>query len=65
LIKWALVCLPGEVLGFENLVLSVFDFIHAMIEAPKFRQMVRKSADQLVYYIILYMQMTEEQVGNE
>lgn len=52
----------GEVLGFENLVLSVFDFIHAMIEAPKFRQMVRKSADQLVYYIILYMQMTEDQI---
>ncbi|XP_071960511.1 importin-9-like [Antedon mediterranea] len=51
----------GEVLGFENLVFSVFDFINGMIETPKFRSTIKKSVDQLFYYIVLYMQITEEQ----
>ena len=52
----------GAVLGFENLVFSVFDFITAMIESSKFRSTVKKSTDQLMYYTVLYMQITEEQV---
>ncbi|XP_033102932.1 importin-9-like [Anneissia japonica] len=52
----------GEVLGFENLVFSVFDFINGMVETPKFRSTIKKSVDQLFYYIVLYMQITEEQV---
>ena len=55
---------PGEVLGFENLVFSIFDFVSAMIDAPKFRGTVRKLCDQLLYYVVLYMQITEEQVGH-
>ncbi|XP_070557729.1 LOW QUALITY PROTEIN: importin-9-like [Ptychodera flava] len=51
----------GEVLGFENLVFSIFDFIHGLIETPKFRSTVLKSIEDLVYYVILYMQITEEQ----
>ncbi|XP_077981531.1 importin-9-like [Glandiceps talaboti] len=52
----------GEVLGFENLVFSIFDFVHGLIETPKFRSTVLKSLDDVVYYVILYMQITEEQV---
>ncbi|XP_071477109.1 importin-9-like [Diadema antillarum] len=52
----------GEVLGFENLVFSIFDFVSAMIDTPKFRGTVRKLCDQLLYYVLLYMQITEEQV---
>ena len=54
--------ISGEVLGFENLVLNVFEFVHAMLETSKFRSTIKKSCDQLLYYIILYMQITEEQV---
>lgn len=52
----------GEVLGFESLVFSVFDFIMALIECSKFRGTVKKSMDQLLYYVVMYMQITEEQV---
>ncbi|KAK2163574.1 hypothetical protein LSH36_77g04009 [Paralvinella palmiformis] len=52
----------GEVLGFESLVFSVFDFIMALIECRKFRGTVKKSMDQLLYYVVMYMQITEEQV---
>ena len=52
----------GEVLGFENLVYSVFEFIHGLIETAKFKSTVKKTLDQLLYYVLHYMQITEEQV---
>jgi len=51
----------GEVLGFENLVYSVFEFIHALIDTSKFRTVVKKSVNDLLYYVMLYMQITEDQ----
>lgn len=52
----------GEVLGFENLVFSIFEFVSTLIETSKFRGMVQKGMTDLLYYIILYMQITEEQI---
>lgn len=52
----------GEVLGFENLVFSIFDFVHTLLENNKFKSTVKKALPELIYYIILYMQITEEQV---
>ena len=53
----------GEVLGFENLVFSVFEFIHGLIETPKFKKTVKKFLDDLIYFLVLYMEITEEQVS--
>lgn len=53
----------GEVLGFENLVFSIFDFIHALTETNKNRAIVKKYCADLLYYVVLYMQITEEQVN--
>ena len=53
----------GEVLGFENLVFAIFEFVHALVESPKFRVAVKSGLSDLMYYIVLYMQITHEQVG--
>ncbi|KAJ7421519.1 Importin-9 [Pitangus sulphuratus] len=52
----------SEVLGFENLVFSIFEFVHALLENNKFKSTVKKALPELIYYILLYMQITEEQV---
>ena len=52
----------GEVLGFENLVISVFEFVHGLVETPKFKKDVKKHINDVVYFLLLYMQITEEQV---
>ncbi|TST85775.1 Importin-9 [Bagarius yarrelli] len=52
----------GEVLGFENLVFSIFEFVHTLLDNNKFRSTVRKALPELIYYIILYMQITEDQI---
>lgn len=51
----------GEVLGFENLVFAIFEFVHGLVESSKFRGAVKAGLADLVYYIVLYMQITEEQ----
>merc|ERR1719206_65565 len=51
----------GEVLGFENLVFAIFEFVHALVETPKFKGAVKSGLSELMYYIVLYMQITEEQ----
>lgn len=52
----------GEVLGFENLVFSIFDFVYSLVDAPKFRNMLKSGMTDLLYYIVLYMQMKEEKI---
>ena len=53
----------GQVLSFENLVNNIFEFVHALVETPRFRSSVREGISQVIYYIILFMQITEEQVS--
>lgn len=36
--------------------------MHALLENSKFKSTVRKALPELIYYVILYMQITEEQV---
>uniref|UniRef100_A0A6Q2ZQN4 Importin N-terminal domain-containing protein n=1 Tax=Esox lucius TaxID=8010 RepID=A0A6Q2ZQN4_ESOLU len=52
----------GEVLGFENLVFSIFEFVHTLLENSKFKSTVKKALPELIYYVILYMQITEDQI---
>jgi hypothetical protein len=54
----------GEVLGFENLVFSIFEFVHALVDCHKFSKTVESALIDLLYYLILFMQITEEQVSN-
>ncbi|XP_076037579.1 importin 9 isoform X2 [Oratosquilla oratoria] len=52
----------GEILGFENLVFSIFEFVHALVETTKHKQMVKQGIADLIYYMLLYMQITEDQI---
>jgi len=54
----------GESLSFGNLVYSLFDFVETLLDSNVFRKTVRKSLPELLYYLIIYMQITEEQVAS-
>lgn len=53
----------GEELNFENLVYQLFEFILALKEKKKFKLALKKSIEELCYYTILYMQITDDQVS--
>ncbi|XP_023322142.1 importin-9 [Eurytemora carolleeae] len=48
----------GEVISFETLVFAIFEFVHALVETKKFRGAVKSGLADLMYYIVLYMQIT-------
>lgn len=52
----------GEILGFETVVFHVFDFIHALVESSKFKAVVKTHLEQLLYFLLVYMEITEDQV---
>lgn len=53
-----------ELENFTTMILQVFEFIHDVIECGKFKAMLRNVLSDLIYVIIVYMQITEEQVEN-
>ena len=52
-------------IGFENLVFAIFEFVHALVDTTKFKPAVKSGLSELMYYIVLYMQITEEQVSKK
>ena len=44
------------------MILQIFEFIHSIAESKKFKNYVKDVTGDLVYVLILYMQMTEEQI---
>ena len=51
-------------LSFGSLVYSIFEFVQGMMDSSRFRGAIRKALSDLLYYVILYMQITEEQVSD-
>ena len=49
----------GEVLGFENLVFAIFEFVHALVDSNKFKSAVKAGLSELMYYIVIYMQVKD------
>lgn len=47
---------------FTAMILQTFEFLHTLIEMKKYKGAVTNVLTDLIYIIILYMQMTEEQV---
>lgn len=46
------------------MILQLFEFVHDVIECGKFKTPLRNVLGDLIYIIIVYMQITEEQVEN-
>ncbi|XP_058829276.1 importin-9 isoform X2 [Topomyia yanbarensis] len=46
---------------FISMILQIFEFLHTIIEMKKYKGAITNVLTDLIYIIILYMQMTEEQ----
>lgn len=44
------------------MILQIFELIHSIAESKKFKGLIKSVLGDLVYVLILYMQMTEEQI---
>lgn len=63
LFKAASFHIPGdENEEFISMILQIFEFLHTIIEIKKYKGAITNVLTDLIYIVILYMQMTEEQV---
>ena len=49
-------------LSFENLIFNIFEFITALVETPRFKKTIKEYLEDIMFYTMLYMQITDEQV---
>lgn len=52
----------GETLSFECLIYSLFEFVQILMDLSMYKNSVKSSMEELCYYLILCMQITEEEV---
>ncbi|XP_046424857.1 importin-9 isoform X1 [Neodiprion fabricii] len=52
----------GEIINFNNLVIAIFDFIHTLVDYHRFSSLVDNLLPQLLYYLIIFMEITDEQI---
>jgi hypothetical protein len=52
----------GEELKFDNLIHQLFEFILCLKDKKRYKPIIKTAIDELCYYSITYMQITEEQV---
>ena len=52
----------GESLSLENLIFAIFDFVLTLIETSKSRTLIKQGISDLLYYILMYMQITDEHI---
>ncbi|CAF0841637.1 unnamed protein product [Rotaria sp. Silwood1] len=51
----------GETLSFECLIYSLFEFVQVLMDLSMYKNSVKSSMEELCYYLILCMQITEEE----
>lgn len=52
----------GEVINFNNLIIAIFEFIHSMVDRKRFSNLLDNLLQEVMYYLIIFMQITEDQI---
>lgn len=52
----------GEVIDFNNLIIAIFEFVQSLIEHKKFSSLLNNRLQEIIHYLIIFMQITEEQI---
>uniref|UniRef100_A0A6B2EI92 Putative importin 9 n=1 Tax=Phlebotomus kandelakii TaxID=1109342 RepID=A0A6B2EI92_9DIPT len=50
--------------NFSSMILQLFDFIQGIIESGKFKATIHSVLTDLIYIMVVFMQITEEQIEN-
>lgn len=51
-----------ELYTFTSMVLQIIEFIHSIVDQLKFKAAIKNVLGDLIYIMIVYMQMTEDQI---
>ena len=52
----------GEVINFNNLIIAIFEFIESIVDHKRFSNLLDNMLEEVMYYLIIFMQITDEQI---
>ncbi|XP_012280793.1 importin-9 [Orussus abietinus] len=52
----------GEIINFNNLIIAIFEFIHTLLDYKRFTNILDSLLQEIMYYLIIFMQITDEQI---
>ncbi|KAM0731153.1 Importin-9 [Formica fusca] len=52
----------GEVINFNSLIIAIFEFVQTIVERKRFINMLDNMLPEIIYYLIIFMQITFDQI---
>ncbi|XP_031834717.1 importin 9 [Nomia melanderi] len=52
----------GEVINFNNLIIAIFEFVSSILDRKRFSNLLDNLLQDVMYYLIIFMQITEDQI---
>nr|XP_003701541.2 PREDICTED: importin-9 isoform X1 [Megachile rotundata] len=52
----------GEVINFSNLIIAIFEFVHSIVDRKRFSNLLDNLLQELMYYLVIFMQITDDQI---
>ncbi|XP_043252941.1 importin-9 isoform X1 [Colletes gigas] len=52
----------GEIINFSNLIIAIFEFVHSIVDHKRFSNLLDNLLQEVMYYLIIFMQITEDQI---
>lgn len=56
--------ITGEAETFESLIFGIFDLVDVLVACPKSKRTVQMALPELIYYLIIFSEITAKQVRN-
>lgn len=52
----------GEIINFNNLIIAIFEFVHSIVDRKRFSNLLDSFLQEVMYYLIIFMQITDDQI---
>lgn len=52
----------GEIINFNNLIIAIFEFVSSILDRKRFSNLLDNLLQDVMYYLIIFMQITEDQI---
>jgi len=52
----------GEVINFNNLIIAIFELVQTILDRKKFTNLLDNRLPEIMYYLIIFMQITVDQI---
>jgi len=60
--KYMCTYFPGEVINSNSLIIAIFEFVQTIVDRKRFTNLLDNMLPEIIYYLIIFMQITVDQI---